>query len=88
VFLVGLERWLGPAADGLADQALAEMGGRGRHLSRLILSLDTAAKAAARSAGGPVDLETQDHIGQAAIVQGHVRLLIEAVTGDAAPGET
>ena len=58
------------------------MGERRRDLSRLILSFDTAAKAAARGAGGgaPVDFEIQDEIGQAAAVQGHVRLMLEAVT--------
>jgi len=82
IFLVGLEGWLGPSEDGLADEALAAMGSRGRDLSRLILSFDMAAKAAARGAGGgaPVDLETQDEMGQAAAVQGHVRLMLEAVT--------
>jgi hypothetical protein len=82
IFLVGLERWLGPAGDGLADQTLAEMGEHGRELSRLILSFDSRAKAAARSASGgkPVDIDIQDEIGQAAAVQGHIRLMVESLT--------
>ena len=28
IFLVGLERWLGPAEDGLSDEALGAMGAR------------------------------------------------------------
>ena len=73
---------LGPAADGLAPQVLDAVGARQRELSRLILALDREAKAAARRAGGGwrSDLETQDEIGQAATVQGHVRVLVEAVT--------
>jgi hypothetical protein len=82
IFLVGLERWLGPAADGLADQTLAAMGDRGRELGRLILSFDNRAKSAARSVSGgkPVDLDIQDEIGQAAAVQGHIRLMLESLT--------
>jgi hypothetical protein len=79
LFLLALELHLGPGADGLAQAALAWMGTRQLELSRLVLTLDKEAKAAARRAGA-VDLETQDEIGQAASVQGHVRLMVEAVT--------
>ena len=48
----------------------------------MILSFGTAAKTAARAAAsGPVDIETQDEIGQVAAVQGHVRIMLEALTG-------
>lgn len=79
VFLHGLELRLGPPADGLAQEVLAAIGARHRELSRLILALDHEAKAAARRAGGAMaaDLDTQDAIGQAATVQGHVRLMVE-----------
>lgn len=79
VFLLGLELRLGPAHDGFARQVLDAMGARHRELSRLILALDREAKAAARRAGGEraTDLDTQDEIGQAATVQGHVRVLVE-----------
>lgn len=79
VFLHGLELDLGPAADGLAREVLDAVGARHRELSRLILALDHEAKAAARRAGGAraADPETQDAIGQAATVQGHVRLMVE-----------
>jgi hypothetical protein len=82
IFLVGLERWLGPAADGLADQTLAAMGERGGDLARLILSFDIRAKAAARSVSGgkPVDIDIQDEIGQAAALRGHIRLMLESLT--------
>ena len=56
------------------------MGARQRELARLIFSLDRQAKNAAReAAGGGVDVEIQDQIGQAAAVQGHMRLLVEAI---------
>ncbi len=79
VFLLGLEIRLGPAADGLAQEVLNRMGARHRELSRLILALDMEAKAAARrtSADAATDLELQDGIGQAAAVQGHVRIMVE-----------
>ena len=82
IFLIGVERWLGPAADGLAEEVLEELRGRSGDLGRMILSFGTAAKTAARAAaGGPVDIETQDEIGQVAAVQGHVRIMLEALTG-------
>lgn len=80
LFLLGLELRLGPRADGLEGATLGWMGAHQRELSRLILSLDVQAKSAAReSAGDGVDLETQDAIGQVAVVQGYVRQLVEAL---------
>jgi hypothetical protein len=80
VFLLGLELRLGPEHDGIAQEALGWIGARQRELSRLILALDREAKIAARRAGGgDIDLGTQDGIAQAASVQGHVRLLVEAL---------
>jgi hypothetical protein len=82
IFAMGLEGWLGPAADGLAEEALEEMRGRSGDLGRMILSYGTAAKTAARAASdGPIDIETQDEIGQVAAVQGHVRIMLEVLTG-------
>jgi hypothetical protein len=82
IFLIGLERWLGPAADGLSEEVLEEMRGRSGDLGRMILSFGTAARTAARAAAGrPVDIETQDELGQVAAVQGHVRIMLEALTG-------
>lgn len=86
IFLIGIERWLGPAADGLAEEVLEEIRGRSGDLGRMILSFGTAARSAARAAsGGPVDIETQDEIGQVAAVQGHVRIMLEALTGARPP---
>jgi hypothetical protein len=80
VFLLGLELRLGPEHDGIAQEALGWIGARQRELSRLILALDREAKIAARRAGGgDIDLATQDGIAQAASVQGHVRMLVEAL---------
>lgn len=80
LLLLGLELRLGPRADGLEGATLGWMGAHQRELSRLILSLDVQAKSAARqSAGDAVDLETQDAIGQVAVVQGYVRQLVEAL---------
>ena len=86
IFLLGMEAHLGPSADGFSDAVLAHMGAHQRELARLIFSLDLQAKNAAReAAGGGVDVETQDQIGQAAAVQGHVRLMVEAIAEAIAP---
>jgi hypothetical protein len=79
--LLSVEVRLGPPADGLAAEALAWIGARQRDLSRLILALDREAKArAAQRAGrGAADLALQDEIGQAATVQAHVRMMVEAL---------
>jgi hypothetical protein len=83
IFLIGLERWLGPAADGLSEEVLEEIRGRAGDLGRMILSFGTAARNAARAAAsGPVDIDTQDELGQVAAVQGHVRIMLEALAGD------
>ena len=91
IFLLGLELRLGPAADGIEAETLGWMGAHQRELARLIFSLDRHAKASARGPDGAmVDLGTQDAIGQAAAVQGHVRLLVEALAaslGGDLPGE-
>jgi len=80
IFLLGLEVRLGPSADGLEGETLAWMGAHQRELARLIFSLDRQAKASARGpGGGMVDLDIQDAIGQAAVVRGHVRLLVDAL---------
>ena len=83
LFLLALEGRLGPAADGLGPEVLAAMGERRRDLWRLILQLDRAARgeAARRGVG---DLDTQGRIGEAAAVQGHVRLLIEEIAASLA----
>lgn len=82
IFLIGLERWLGPAADGLSEETLEEIRDRNGDLGRLILSFGSAANTAARTAaGGPVDIETQDELGQVAAVHGHIRIMLEALTG-------
>jgi hypothetical protein len=86
--LLAVEVRLGPAADGLASQALAWIGDRQRDLSRLILALDREAKARAARAAGPAgatDLALQDEIGQAATVQGNVRMMVEALAASLQP---
>jgi hypothetical protein len=80
LFLLALELHRGPGADGLAQTALAWMGTRQQQLAILVMTLDQEAKAAARRATGGLDIETQDEIGQAAAVQGHVRFMVEAAT--------
>lgn len=80
IFLMGLEMRLGPSADGLADETLGWTGAHQRELARLIFSLNLQAKQAARAgSGGEPDVATQDLMGQAAVVQGHVRHLLEAL---------
>ena len=83
LFLLALEDRLGPAADGLGPEVLGAMGARRPDLSRLILQLDrTARREATRRGLG--DLDTQGRIGEAATVQGHVRLLVEEVAASLA----
>jgi len=94
IFLLGLERHLGPAADGLAQAAVAWMDGRQRDLGRMVATLDAQAKAsAARTAGPGLGAETIDRIGQAVVVQAYTRHVAEAtcaaLDGEApAPGAT
>ena len=88
IFLLGLEYHLGPSADGLEGATLAWMGSHQRELARLVFSLDRHAQASARDAGGgAVDLDIQDAIGQVAVVQGHVRLLVEALSSTLAASD-
>ncbi len=80
LFLLALEARLGPRADGLAETVLAAMADQGRRLAGVILVLERRARlAAAERAGGraPTDPATLDEIGQAAVVQGYLRLLVE-----------
>jgi len=76
--LLGLEERLGPAADGVADEVLQWIAAHQGELGRLIVTLDRRAKAAA-GASAASDLAVQDEIGQAAVVQAHVRLMVEAL---------
>jgi hypothetical protein len=79
IFLLGLERHLGPSADGFSPAALGWMDGRQRDLGRSIAALDAQAKAAAaRSAGDDLDAELIDQIGQAILVQAYTRHVAEA----------
>ena len=87
LFLLALEGRLGPAADGLGPEVLAAMADRQRDLSRLILQLDRAARSAA-ARRGVGDFETQGRIGEAATVQGHVRLLVEEIAAALARATT
>ena len=87
IFLLGMESPAGPAGRRPRRRG-AGLDGRARsgELARLIFSLDLQAKNAAReAAGGAVDVEIQDEIGQAAAVQGHVRLLVEALAETLTP---
>ena len=80
LFLLALETRLGPRADGLAETVLAATADQGRRLAGVILVLERRARlAAAERAGGrvPTDPATLDEIGQAAVVQGYLRLLVE-----------
>jgi hypothetical protein len=83
LFALALEARLGPRADGLAESVLASMAEQGRRLAWLILILERRARqaAAARTGGvAPTDAATLDEIGQAAVVQGYLRLLVETLT--------
>jgi len=86
--LLAIELRLGPPADGVAAQSLDWLGEHQRDLSRLILTLDRRAKAdaARRQGGGATDLAIQDEIGQAATVQAHVRMMVEALAASV-PGD-
>jgi hypothetical protein len=79
LFLLALEERLGAAHDGMADTALAWTSGHQQRLARLIVAMDRQAKAAAGRSGTALDPATLDAIGQATVVQGHVRLLLEGL---------
>ena len=80
LFLVQIEERLGPAGDGIASAVTGEMDRRHRDLARLVDSLDNRAKRtlAERITGVP-SAAVVDEIGQAATVQAHVRILVEAL---------
>jgi hypothetical protein len=78
LFLMAVEEHLGPSADGLSEAALAWMHERQRRLAMVILALDRRARRAAAEAA-PTDTATLDEIGQAVVVQAHLRLLVEAL---------
>ena len=80
LFLVQVEERLGPSGDGIAAAVTGEMDRRHRDLTRLVYSLDNRAKRtlAERIPGAP-SAAVVDEIGQAATVQAHVRLLVEAL---------
>jgi hypothetical protein len=79
--LLAVEVRLGPPADGLAAEALGWIGARQRDLSLLILTLVGEAKARAAQGVGreSADLALQDEIGQAAMVQANVRMMVQAL---------
>lgn len=76
LFLLGLEVYLGPAADGLCDATLAWLGARSRDLSRLVLAFDRRAKADLPASATP---EERDVRGQHAAVRASLRQLIHAL---------
>jgi hypothetical protein len=78
IFLIALEERLGPAEDGFEQAVEARFGARHLDLARLILSLDNEALGRA-GAAGVTDAATRIQIGQVAVIQGHVRLMVEAV---------
>jgi hypothetical protein len=83
LFLLALEARLGPRADGLAETVVVSMADQGRRLAGVILVLERRARlAAAERAGGrvPTDPAALDEIGQAAVVQGYLRLLVETLS--------
>lgn len=81
LFLMDLERRLGPGEDGLTESALSWLAAHRRDLGRLIVWLDRQAKAAAeRARDAPLDLATQAELGQVAAIQAYVRQLIEAIS--------
>lgn len=80
LFLLGLETHLGHSADGLADQVLSWFDARQRDLGRMVVALDLQAQMAAReAAGGTVDTDTVDQLGQAVLVQAFTRHLAEGL---------
>lgn len=92
LFVLGLETHVGHAADGLADQVLSWFDARQRDLGRMVVTLDLHAQMAAReAAGGTVDTETVDQLGQAVLVQAFTRHLADGlctVLNDVSAGVT
>lgn len=80
LFLLVLEERLGPRADGLGVAVSAEIDAHNRDLARLIVTLDQAAKRSLRERlPQPPSTAMLDEVGQIAVVQAHVRLLVESL---------
>jgi hypothetical protein len=80
LFMLAVEERLGPAADGLAESALAWMAAHHRSLAGYVLALDQRGRSALGvTAGARVDRATLHEIAEAAAVQGHLRLTLDAL---------
>jgi hypothetical protein len=80
LFLLAVEERLGPAADGLTEAAMAWMAANQRTLMGYVIALDRRARTSITSQMGPyADRATLDQAGQAAVVQGHLRLVADAL---------
>jgi hypothetical protein len=81
VFLAELDAARAPAPP-VADQVLAWMGERQTQLADTIFAMDRRAKEAELARGGPdaiADAAVVNRIGQAAMLQAHTRVLVEAL---------
>jgi hypothetical protein len=87
LFLLAVEERLGPAADGLAESALTWMGANHRTLAGYVIALDRRGRTALNATpGARSDRDALDDVAQAATVQGHLRLTVDALAAALAVG--
>jgi hypothetical protein len=80
LFLLAVEERLGPGADGLTEAALAWMAANQRTLMGYVMALDRRGRRTVSDRMGELaDRATLDDAGLAAVVQGHLRLLADAL---------
>lgn len=80
LFMLAVEARLGAPADGLTESALAWMAAHHRTLAGYVLALDRRGRSAAgATVGARADRVTLDQLAQAASVQGHLRLTLDAL---------
>ena len=85
LFLLAVEERLGPGADGLTEAALSWMAANQRTLLGYVMALDRRGRTSLSARMGPLaDRATLDDVGLAAVVQGHLRLVADALAASLA----
>jgi hypothetical protein len=80
LFLLAVEERLGPSADGMTEAALAWMADNQRLLLGYVMALDRRGRTSLTARlGALADKATLDDMGLAAVVQGHLRLVADAL---------
>jgi hypothetical protein len=85
LFLLAVEERLGPGADGLTENALAWMAANQRTLMGYVMALDRRGRRSLSDRiGALADRATLDDMSLAAVVQGHLRLVADALAASLA----